>query len=499
MSGPGWKVSAIGAMAALATSLPASYCQPATWMEEVYSDSLPEGADRAFGPLYLEETQSRLLLAESPPQAASPAPKKEGPDPIEFSGHTLSRYESRQNYDFIYSRDNLDGKPDNDDNFLLTRVRASLDLRPNPFVQAHFTFQDAQEFGSHQLDHDALDRRGTNIYENASDLHEAWLKLKLGSCPMWVQAGRMQLNYGDQRLIGGFNWANTARNFDAVKFIYQKDNFTLDLVAANVAVVDSNAWDNSDDSDNLLFAYATLKDLPQGLQDIYWIYRDNDESEREIHTVGTRIVGAAGGVDWNLEGALQWGSSTDTVAPDSASDRYLNHKAFATHAELGYTWSTQPIEPRIAAGYDFATGDEDPNDSENNTFDNLFPTNHLFYGYMDFFSWRNLHNPYVKLSWVQSEKLKIKSYWHFFWLDEGATDAWYNAGGTVVRNSAGINVDSFVGHEFDLVASYSLTKNLNLELGYGHFFASDYVADTSPGRAESDDADFFYLQTVFTF
>jgi hypothetical protein len=466
------------------------------WMEEIYRDALAEVQEYTVESIAFEEAERETSLTEVSP--APPSPEAKAPNWIEFSGHAQSRYESRQNYDFIYSRDNVDGQPDNDDNFLLTRIRASLDLRPNPFVQAHFTFQDAQEFGSHQLDHDALDRRGNNIFENETDLHEAWLKLKLGHCPMWIQAGRMQLNYGDQRLIGGFNWANTARNFDAVKLIYEKDNFKLDLVAANVVVVDSNAWDDSDDDDNLLFAYATLKDLPQGLQDVYWIYRDNDETEREIHTVGTRIAGAAGAVDWNLEGAYQFGSSIDTVNPIFMGDRYLNHEAFATHAELGYTCPI-PNQLRLAAGYDFATGDDDPNDSENNTFDNLFPTNHLFYGYMDFFSWRNLHNPYIKLSWVQTEKLKIRSYWHSFWLDEESSDAWYNAGGGIVRNAAGANAGDFVGHEFDIVASYSLTKKLNLELGYGHFFADNYIADSSPGGRESDDADFFYLQTVWTF
>ncbi len=416
-----------------------------------------------------------------------------------FSGHARTRYESRQNYDFIYNRPSVDGQADNDDNYLLTRFRLSVDLEPNPYISGRVTFQDSREFGSDNFNHDRLDRRGIDIFENQTDLHEAYIKIKLGESPWALQAGRMQLNYGDQRLIGGFNWANTARTFDAAKILYQGGDFSLDLVAANVVVVDSNAWDNSNDDDNFLFAYATLKNKPQGTQDIYLLYRDNDSANKEIYTFGTRIDGGCNSLDWNFEGAWQWGSSSDTVALTRGSNEILDHKAWAASAEIGYTQKNLACEPRLALGYSYASGDDDPNDGENNTFDNHYPTNHLFYGYMDFFSWRNVHNPNVKLHWKASDKLTFKTHWHLFWLDEESNDAWYNAGGGVVRNAAGNDVSSFVGHELDIVASYACSEKLKMDLGYGHFFAENYVGDTSSGPGEEDDADFFYFMTTLTF
>jgi hypothetical protein len=300
-------------------------------------------------------------------------------------------------------------------------------------------------------------------------------------------------------LIGALNWSNVARAFDTARLRYETEDVQLDLVAANVVVVDSNAWDNSNDDDNLLFAYGTFKNLPQGVQDLYLIYRDNDFLNKEIYTVGSRIAGKADCLDWNFEGAYQWGTSTDTIAPTVGGQQPLDHEAFAFHAEVGVTHKQACHKPRLAVGYNFATGDEDPNDDSNNTFDNLYPTNHGFYGYIDFFSWRNMHDPYLKLSWEANEKLKFQSHWRLFWLDEEANDAWYNAGGGVIRNAAGADVSSFVGHELDLVATYQVLKNLTLELGYSHFFANSYVDDTSPAGAPADDADFFYLQTVLTF
>lgn len=452
-----------------------------------------------------EQTPDQWLPAESVELALAPPPSL--PDPASavstskpwhrITGQARTRYESRQNYDFAYNRPAVDGRADNDDNFLLTRFRLILDLDPHPLISGRVSFQDAREFGSHQIDHDALDRTGTDIFENRTDLHEGWVKLKLGETPWSIQAGRMTLNYGDQRLIGGFEWANTARTFDAARVVYEKEDFTLDLVAANVVVVDSNAWDEENEDDDLLLAYAAFRNLPQGTQDVYLIHRDNDPADKEIYTFGTRIDGRRGAYDWNLEGAWQWGSSADTVPPNRVAGTQLDHKAWAASAELGYTQSSLACQPRLALAYCYASGDDDLLDGENGTFDNLFPTNHLFYGYMDFFAWKNLHNPAVKLHWNAGEKLKLKAHWHFFWLDEPENDAWYNAGSAVLRNAQGADASSYVGQEIDFVASYECSKNLKMEIGYGHFFSGDYLRDTA--NRESDDADFFYLQTLYTF
>ena len=58
---------------------------------------------------------------------------------------------------------------------------------------------------------------------------------------------------------------------------------------------------------------------------------------------------------------------------------------------LGYTFQ-EPWQPRIAFEFDYGSGDSDPADGKLTTFDNLYPTNHLFYGFMDFISLQNLND-----------------------------------------------------------------------------------------------------------
>jgi hypothetical protein len=47
----------------------------------------------------------------------------------------------------------------------------------------------------------------------------------------------------------------------------------------------------------------------------------------------------------------------------------------------------------------------------------------------------------------------------------------------------------------DFTVTWNVNKHLQVEGGYSHFFAGDYLADTGP----SDDADFGYVQAKLTF
>ncbi len=426
--------------------------------------------------------------------------EKKVPKKVEVTGSNRFRYESKQNFDLIYDRPEVEpNQPDNDDNYLINQLKLNLDLRPTKYIQGHITFLDAREFASHQLDIDALDRTYRNSYQNEADFYEAWVKLKLGESPVWFQAGRMELTYGEKRLLGNSGWSNTGRSFDTLRLMYEKDDVKLDLFAANVVLIDSNGWDHASHHDNLLGAYATVKNLPHGLQDVYLIYRDSDAIPLEEYTAGTRIDGDEGNIDWNFEGVYQWGTSRDMVSPYFSKSLDLDQEAWAAHAEVGYTGKCHPLEPRLAFEYNFATGDEDPYDGKNNSFDQLFPTNHAPFGIIDFFGWKNMHDAVVKVSWKQTKKLELFTEWHAFWLDEEDRDAWYNSSQRVFRNANGADVSSFAGHELDLRAVYKFNGKTEFDIGYCRFFAGQYAADTAVAGAGADDADYVYVQTTWKF
>ena len=193
-----------------------------------------------------------------------------------------------------------------------------------------------------------------------------------------------------------------------------------------------------------------------------------------------RIKGESGAIDYSAEVPYQFGEwGTDDLS------------AIAAHADVGLTFVDHPWKPRIGAEYSFASGDRNPTDGKRQTFDNLFPTNHLHYGYMDLFSWRNIRHWGFVASVEPTKKLLAKANFHIFGLDE-AKDAWYNAGGKVLRRSSTGHVNRDVGKELDLTLKYELNKNVSIMTGYSHFFAGDFVRDTSP-TGERDEADWMYL------
>ncbi len=92
----------------------------------------------------------------------------------------------------------------------------------------------------------------------------------------------------------------------------------------------------------------------------------------------------------------------------------LDHKAFASHVEMGYTFASCPWKPRTALAYRFASGDEDRADGDHRTFDNLYPTKHIHYGQTDLFSWRNMHNMELDVSVSQMENITANVEYHAF-------------------------------------------------------------------------------------
>jgi hypothetical protein len=243
----------------------------------------------------------------------------------------------------------------------------------------------------------------------------------------------------------------------------------------------------------LYSVYVGYRGFSWGDLELYWIFRNNENLTRRIHTTGTRFEGKQGPWDYDGELAIQFGDWAN----------HVDHQALAVHLGGGYTFTNAWAKPRLGLQYNYASGDDNPTDGEHHTFDNLYPTNHLHYGYIDFFSWRNMHDLQFELKFDPAERLWIKTSLHFFWLAE-EDDQWYNAGGGAtagVRPMSGRHADSYVGEELDIVVNYipnlpCLGKSLAMQVGYSHFFGEDFVNDTI---GDEDGADFAYLQMLMKF
>ncbi len=398
---------------------------------------------------------------------------------VTIGGSLRTRLEYK--YDFKFD----ESAPGNTDNYFLSQVRVNLKWDISDAFSAYLEGQDAAIQGSKSIDDEAT----PNIYSDSFDLHQAYLDFTQPSTslPTAVRVGRQKLKYGAERLLGPLEWVNTARVFDAAKFtLGDVSARSADVFASRVVPVDPedfNDWGptvNRYANSSLYGVYYTDYALIESsVLEGYYLLRYESDIDDEVHTIGSRYAGTW--EQWDLDGDISY-----------QSGRFggLDHSAFATHVGAGFTFCPCN-KSRLGVTYNYASGDDDPTDSDHGTFDNLFPTNHAFYGYMDFFSLQNMHNVELTYSVSPVEDLNLRAAWQNFWLAEADSDSWYNASLGTVRTPDGSDNDSYVGSEIDLTAAYPIwKKRLNFLVGYSHFFTGAYVSDTG----SSQDADFVYFQ-----
>ncbi len=419
--------------------------------------------------------------------AKNPVAPPEKKSPFTFDFQERLRFEARDNtFDFNDGFDAL-----TDDSWLLQRARVGIGYAPTDFLRLYVQGQSSLELGSDRpKEPGVMGAEG----DDAIDLRQAFFSL--GSETFHLTLGRQALNYGEQRLVGESDWGNFGRVFDAAKLRYQADNWSLDAFASSVVAPDRHSFDRSDLFDgndtgrNQVFSglYFSTTLLPAQTTDLYafQLHEEAAAGDTDFVTLGLRLkadVAQTGGFDYETEMAAQFGQ---------VKGRDLS--AFAGHWGVGYVWTEAAWKPRLFLEYNYATGDSDATDGKVGTFQNLFPTNHKFYGFMDAFSWQNIHNPAVSFSTQPAKGVTMRLDYHAFWLADTA-DAWYRANGTAAVRPVTPDADRFAGTELDVTVSWKANQHFTLLAGYSHFFAGSYLDDTGAG----DDADFAYVQATFDF
>lgn len=333
------------------------------------------------------------------------------------------------------------------------------------------------------------------IDENKWDVQQLFFDVNVAaaSCPLTLRVGRQDLQYGKERLVSPLDWASTRRRFDGVKLFARGDTWNVDLWYVKPVVIQRKQRDRFNEHVDFWGAYVTYKGIPRHGLDMYFFAIDDTGNatnpngkagDRSIYTLGARFWGKTAGFDYDTELAGQWGRwAGDTV------------QAWSWSADGGYTFADVAWKPRLGAGFDWASGDEDPTDGKVGTFNQLFPLGHAYFGFLDLIGRQNITAVNVNLSaWPIPKKVKARIAYHTFWLDANK-DALYNAGGRATRRDVTGNSGTEVGHEIDLTVLWKIDRHSKLLLGYSHFWDSDLIIQTG----SSEDPDLFYVQYQYKF
>ncbi len=331
-----------------------------------------------------------------------------------------------------------------------------------------------------------------------------------------IKVGRFTMDVGSRRFIARNRFRNTINAFTGIDAQWLQGNGQT-LRAFYTLPVDRRPTDveklldndtESDDQDSEVRFWGLYYAFPnstfarwQSHAEIFYFRLDENDTHnrptrnRDLQTFGGRIYKkpAVQQFDYQLETAFQLGDSRSSTAASNKED--LDHFAHFQHAELGYSFATR-WSPRLVAQFDYASGDDNPADDDNERFDTLFGARRFDYGPTSIygaFSRSNLISPGIRLSLKPSSNLSLMLAHRGFWLAD-KNDAWVAAR---VQDSSGSS-GRFIGQQSEIRLRWDVVpKTIQLEAGAAYLFKQEFAEDAANASGEGD-ANYFYAQLNFS-
>jgi len=307
-----------------------------------------------------------------------------------------------------------------------------------------------------------------------------------------VHLGRMTMDFGARRLIARNEFRNTTNTFEGIHWnladerVWRTRAFVVKPVAETFGVLTPVA--------DTLFWGVQYEDRrqPWMLLDLYYFGIDGGASQGQQRTLGTYGIryfrsAEVSQLDYEGESAFQEGTRNG-----------LDHFAHLQHFQVGYTFNV-PMQPRVIAQYEYASGTSDPNSGKSGTFDTLFGARRPEYGPTSIFGpffRSNISSPGIRLEAQTQRGFDLTLKWRAWYLAQ-AKDAWVGSGLQDPTGAAG----NYLGQDVEIRARWNLDTFMTFDVGYDHFFKGSYIKNLAqiPGNPSAKDSDYFYLQTEFRF
>ena len=350
--------------------------------------------------------------------------------------------------------------------YTLSRLRLSADIHPAANVRIFGTIQDARRFGEEAT---------TSSNNKNLDLYEGYVVLdSLLLANLTVQAGRMQLACGSDRVLGISNWGNIGRAFDGFSLLYRWNGTKIGVIAADLSdpslipdpVNLPNTAYKRDNGAILTGGYLTTPLWTELPATVYGLHEANhnrtipgaDDLQRT--TIGARIAGAIGSEFVEADVALQSGTKE-------------GKKIAAWMAVLG-------IGERFRDGFvssaslsiEFISGTK-PGSSTVGTFTAPYANYHRLHGIMDYFinfpvqtAEHGLIDMNVRTILTPVDASEVSIALHRFTAQQPVL--------------SGEPVKAF-GDELDVIGAYRYSGNIAFELGLTAFVPEELMRTTFGG------------------
>lgn len=327
-----------------------------------------------------------------------------------------------------------------------------------------------------------------------------------------IQLGRHTMDVGSRRLVARNRYRNTINAFTGANAQWKAENgvtgrafftFPVQRLPRAAAELDDGdiLFDEERTSVRFWGGHAIFPDAAAGMDAEFGLY-GLDESDatglntrdRDLVTLNTRWwrPREAGALHWEYEGAYQFGESRSSTS----SSTTLDHEAWFHHVTVGYSFEGDS-KARLEALFDYASGDKDPGDDENNRFDTLFGARRFEFGptgIFGAFARANLVSPGLRYTTKPATDWEFMLTHRFHYL-ASAKDAWTTSGLVDPTGDAGKNLGTLTEFRvrYDVVP-----KSLLLDFGMAYLSAGSFIED-APNATSQGDTLYGYVQTNFSF
>ncbi len=318
---------------------------------------------------------------------------------------------------------------------------------------------------------------------NSFELLQAYIEIPIndlfvaGSTSL-LRGGRMTMDIGSRRLVARDGYGNTILAFTGLDWQWKANEkefrafYTLPIQGLN----SGNIADNHQKFDRehlevrfwgLYYRQPLLTEVDKA--EVFLFGLDEEDAEgretknRELYTFGMRFwrKPKLGQFDYQLEAFYQLGKSRNS----KTATNDLDHWAHSHHAEVGYSLNL-PLSPRLYFQYFYVSGDNDPNDGQNNRFDSLYDgarrSDFGATGIFGAFRRSNLNSPSLHLNLKPYENIFTLFSLRGFWL-ASTEDTWTGAKIT--------GEDSYIGTQMEARLRWDIIpNNIRLEGGGCSYF-----------------------------
>jgi hypothetical protein len=294
-----------------------------------------------------------------------------------------------------------------------------------------------------------------------------------------------------ERLVGNLDFPNVGRRFDGLTATAGFDGGGLELFALRPLAGAFNYEQAFEQLDIDLYGASwtslhggwlprsTIRLFAQRYDDRRAVAASATGGEIDLTTWGASIL--AGDKAWTL---LLWG------AAQSGDYGRRAHSATAVIADAGHRWTGVDGEPSLHLVWERASGGG--RTGENRDFFNLLPTNHKFYGALDYSAFSNLADLYLEGRWSPVKAVAFSAALHDYRLVDregpwvGGSGAYSDRElGFLLRRPASASfAASAIGRELDLAATWTMPRSLQLKFEGGLFWGGAAAKEILPANAD---------------